>query len=97
MEEIFSKKAKENQRLHGGTAPGKTLGQKSAQVMKTREELANIAGVSHDPVSKVEKITKSFRVEPKLWTEVKVHCAQHGIDLSSFLEDALREKLKKQK
>lgn len=44
-----------------------------------------------------KKITKSFRVEPKLWTEVKVHCAQHNLDLSSFLEEALREKLKKAK
>ncbi|MBU0907854.1 MAG: hypothetical protein KKD18_05660 [Nanoarchaeota archaeon] len=44
-----------------------------------------------------EKITKSFRVEPKLWTEVKVYCAGHNLDLSSFLEDALKEKLKKQK
>jgi len=44
-----------------------------------------------------EKITKSFRVDPKLWTEVKVYCAQHNIDLSSFLEEALKEKLKKAK
>lgn len=44
-----------------------------------------------------EKITKSFRVDPKLWTEVKVHCAGHNIDLSSFLEEALKEKLKKAK
>jgi len=43
------------------------------------------------------KITKSFRVDPKLWTEVKVYCAQHNIDLSSFLEEALKEKLKKAK
>lgn len=42
-----------------------------------------------------KKITKSFRVDPKLWTEVKVYCAQHNLDLSSFLESAIKEKLKK--
>jgi len=45
----------------------------------------------------MQKITKSFRVEPQLWTEVKVYCAKHSIDLSSFLEEALKEKLKKAK
>ena len=44
-----------------------------------------------------KKITKSFRVDPKLWTEVKVYVAQHDIDLSSFLESVIREKLDKKK
>ena len=44
-----------------------------------------------------EKITKSFRVDPKLWTEVKVYCAGQNIDLSFFLEEALKEKLKEKK
>jgi len=41
------------------------------------------------------KVTKSFRVEPQLWTDVKIHVAKHNIDLSSFLEGAIKEKLKK--
>lgn len=44
-----------------------------------------------------KKITKSFRVDPDLWTDVKVYCAQHNIDLSSFLESVIREKLGKKK
>ena len=41
------------------------------------------------------KITKSFRVEPQLWTDAKVYVAKHNVDLSSFLEDAIKQKLKK--
>ena len=45
----------------------------------------------------MEKITKSFRVNPNLWTEVKVHVAKKGGDISSFIEDAIKERLKKEK
>jgi hypothetical protein len=44
-----------------------------------------------------EKITKSFRVSPDLWKEVKIHVAKGETDISSFIEDALKEKLKKEK
>ena len=56
----ISARAKERQKEHGKTAPGrKTLVQNSAQVNrkdKTRDELARIAGVSHDTIHKVGKI-----------------------------------------
>ncbi len=39
-------KAKEKQREHGGTAPGRTLCQISDEVIDTKKELAKIAGVS---------------------------------------------------
>ena len=45
----------------------------------------------------MKKITKSFRVNPELWTEVKVNVAKKGVDISSFIEDAIKEKLKKEK
>lgn len=59
LEKLFKEKAKENQKIHGGTAPGKTLPQNSAEVNKpieTRKELAKIAGVSHDTIDKVKRI-----------------------------------------
>ena len=43
------------------------------------------------------KITKSFRVEPNLWKEVKIHVAKTDIDISSFIEVAIKEKLNKKK
>ena len=60
-------KAKEKQREHGGTAPGKTLKQKSAEV-NTRAELAHAAGVSHDTISKGKvieaKASEAVRMPP---------------------------------
>lgn len=41
------------------TAPGRTLRQNSAQaIIKTREELALIAGISHNTLKKIEKINE---------------------------------------
>ena len=54
--EKIAAKAKENQQIHGGTAPGKTLSQNSAKVIDTRKELSKLAGVSHDTISRIEKI-----------------------------------------
>ncbi len=58
---MIAAKAKENQQIHGGTAPGKTLSQNSAKVIDTRKELSKLAGVSL-----LENRTKgSFEMEPK--------------------------------
>lgn len=53
LKEMISQKAKENQRSRG------VVSQKSANPIDTRETLANIAGVSHDTLSKVEKIIEN--------------------------------------
>lgn len=51
---IIEAKAKENQSMGGNTSGvGR---QNSAQPLKTRNEIAKIAGVSHDTIRKVEKI-----------------------------------------
>lgn len=50
-EAIIARKAKENQKAAGGAVP-----QKSAEAVDTRKEIAKIAGVSTDTVSKVKKI-----------------------------------------
>lgn len=48
-------RAKENQRTStGGSNP--QLVQKSAEPVKTRDEVAKLAGVSHDTIDKTEKI-----------------------------------------
>ena len=59
LEPILAEKAKERQKEHGGTAPGKSLVPKSAPVIepiKTRDGLAKIAGVGHDTIDKVKQI-----------------------------------------
>ena len=43
------------------------------------------------------KITKSIRINDTLWKEVKVHVAQTDNDISSFVESAIKDKLKKKK
>ncbi len=45
----------------------------------------------------MERITKSFRVNPELWKEIKIHAAKNETDISSFIEEAIKEKLKKGK
>jgi hypothetical protein len=67
LEPIFKEKAKENQREHGGTAPGKTLTQKSAEAGipgETRRKLAQMAGVSHDTIKKVKKLSEAMTKKP---------------------------------
>jgi hypothetical protein len=43
------------------------------------------------------KITKSIRIDSDIWKEVKIHVAKADDDISSFIESAIREKLKKNK
>ena len=45
----------------------------------------------------MSKITKSIRVDDGLWKEVKIHVAQTDGDISSFVESAIKDKLKKKK
>ena len=45
----------------------------------------------------MSKITKSFRVDGELWKRVKVKVAETDTDISSFIEDAIKERLKKSK
>lgn len=60
LKPIIAEKAKDNQRQAGGAVP-----QKSAKAVDTRDELAAIAGVSHDTISKVEKIELSASEDVK--------------------------------
>lgn len=62
LKPIIAEKAKENQR---GGQGGVLLPQISAKATDTRQELAAIAGVSHDTIAKVEKIEASATDEVK--------------------------------
>ena len=53
LKPVIAERAKENQKAAGGAVP-----QKSAKAVDTREELAKLAGVSHDTIHKIEKIQK---------------------------------------
>jgi N6-adenosine-specific RNA methylase IME4 len=61
LKPIIAEKAKENQRQAGGAVP-----QKSAKAVDTRDELATIAGVSHDTIAKVEKIETAPEISAKV-------------------------------
>ena len=45
----------------------------------------------------MQKITKSIRIDPSVWREVKVHVAKADDDISSFIESAIKLKLKGKK
>lgn len=65
LKSFFAEKAKEKQACGQG---GVLLLQKSAEAIKpidTRAELAQIAGVSHDTIAKVEKIEQKAAPELK--------------------------------
>lgn len=70
LEPIIKEKAKERQREAGGdkvSEQAKAVVQKSAQVVKnkSRDELAKIAGVSHDTIEKVKFIESEATEEQK--------------------------------
>lgn len=48
-------------------------------------------------MEKGEKTTQSIRISPELWKEVKVHVAKTGTNISSFVEQAIKEKFDKKK
>lgn len=64
MEEIFSKKAKENQKAGGGS--GISGRQNSDKPTDTKKELAKIAGVSHDTIAKTKKIKEYALKDEKI-------------------------------
>ena len=79
LEDVFSKKAKEKERIR------KTTSQKSDESLKevsTKKELSKVASVSHDTIAKVKKIQEkaSEEVKEKLSTgEVSINAAYKEI------------------
>jgi N6-adenosine-specific RNA methylase IME4 len=87
LEGLFREKAKENQSEAG------KLKQKSAEApIETRKELAKIAGVSHDTISKVKKI------QEKAPEDVKAKLASGTISINeAFLDIKKDEKIEQRK
>ncbi len=64
LKDYYKAKAKEKQKEHGNTAPGRTLKEKSPKV-NTRDEISKIAKVSDNTIAKVESIEKNATPEMK--------------------------------
>jgi len=41
--------------------------------------------------------TTSLKIDEELWKKVKIHCIMKGIDISDYIENMIKEDLKKQK
>jgi DNA modification methylase len=87
LEEVFKEKAKENLKLSDGK--GK---QKSAEVkvepIETRKELAKVASVSHDTISKVKHI------EAKATPEVKQKLSTGEVSINQAYQEIKKEEKK---
>jgi hypothetical protein len=40
------------------------------------------------------KVTKSIRIDDELWKKVKIYVAKNETDISSFMEEVIKGKLK---
>ena len=43
----------------------------------------------------MQRVTKSIKIDPELWREVKVHVAKNDMDISEYLEKLIEKDLKK--
>lgn len=43
----------------------------------------------------MKKVTKSIKISPEIWKEVKIHVAKTDTDISSFIESSIKKSLKK--
>jgi hypothetical protein len=41
--------------------------------------------------------TTSLKIDEELWKKVKIHCIQNDIEISRFLENLIKNKLKEKK
>ncbi len=87
LEEVFSKKAKENQIRKPNSVP-----QISAkQNIETRKELSKVASVSHDTISKVKKI------QEKAPEEVKAKLATGEVSINAAYKEIKKEEKKEER
>jgi len=43
----------------------------------------------------MERKTTSIKIDPKIWEDVKIHCIKEHKDISVWLEEIIKENLKK--
>ncbi len=41
------------------------------------------------------RVTKSVKIDPNLWKEVKVYCAKKGMEISTYIEGLIKKNLKR--
>tara|TARA_Y100000385_G_scaffold274732_1_gene318226 strand:+ start:2511 stop:3629 length:1119 start_codon:yes stop_codon:yes gene_type:complete len=87
FEEMFREKAKEKQKEGGGAVRQKS----DKAVIDTKKELANIAKVSHDTISKVKKI------EEKAPQEVKAKLATGEVSINAAYKEIKKEEKKEER
>jgi len=89
LEEVFSKKAKENQL--SSLKKGVSVPQISAkrEPIETRKELSKVANVSHDTMAKVKKI------QEKATEEVKAKLSTGEVSINAAYQDIKKEENKK--
>jgi len=90
---LFAAKAKENLKIYGGNQYEDAPLQKSANVQKidTRQELARIAGTSHDTIAKVE------RIERDATPEIKAALSRQDISINQAYQEVKQEEKKEKK
>ena len=42
----------------------------------------------------MKRKTTSFKIDPRVWRQVKIHCATEEIDICDYLEDLVKKDLK---
>lgn len=89
LKPVIAARAKEKQKEHGDTAPGKTLKQKSAEV-NTRLELAKLSGLSHDTIAKAEIISEQAAEEIKS----ALRMGAKGMSINKVHADLMRDRRK---
>jgi hypothetical protein len=45
--------------------------------------------------NKVKRVTTSIKIDPNLWKDAKIEAIKHDLDLSDFVENALKKELKR--
>ena len=42
----------------------------------------------------MERVTKSIKIDPELWTQLSLYCIKNGITRSNYVEDLIKKDLK---
>jgi len=91
LEDVFSKKAKENLKVYSGNQYESGALQISAKVQNvdTRKELSKVASVSHDTIAKVKKI------QAKATPEVKAKLSTGEVSINAAFKEIKKEEKKR--
>ena len=102
LESIFAEKAKEQQKEHKNTAPGKpkslvpTLAQVIGNPKKTRDKVAKLAAVSHGTIDKAKYIRDNASED----TKEKLRAGANDVSINKVFQEAKRkekEEIREQK